>query len=400
MVDTVFGRSALVVALGMITASPAFAGGSTVSNSSQLSNQAVGSAAAGVASSQTATIISAGATGGFSAGGAGGFSTGGSGGFSAPAGGGSGGFTPGGGGSAPSGSGGSGGFSPGGGEGGGGTTGPSAAPSGPTSFNYRADGKASGSDEARTGFWTQALVANVNKTEAFMQMRGNAYDALFGIDRRYFDRYVVGLAAGYEYDDMKTTFNQGTYKSQGPMVAPYIAVNVTPAWVFDVSAGYAWLSYDTARQNNAVRGSFDGARTFASSDLTGGYSHQNWRFQPKLSITFSHEQQNSFTDSTGAAVGRNYFELGRLSGGGKAGYAVGNLLPYIKLLGEWDFRHSAAVLKSNGQMSEVDDGGGVAGLGVELNRGGHTGSLEVDYNSLGRQDLDVWMLIGRYHYAF
>jgi len=123
-----------------------------------------------------------------------------------------------------------------------------------------------------------------------MQMRGNAYNAIFGIDRRYFDRTVIGLAAGCEPVDMKTVFNQGTYKSQGPMVAPYVAVNLTPAWVFDVSAGYAWFSYDTDRQNNAVHGSFEGGRSFASSDLTGGYAYQNWRFQPKLSIASSHEQ--------------------------------------------------------------------------------------------------------------
>ena len=69
-------------------------------------------------------------------------------------------------------------------------------------------------------------------------------------------------------------------------------------------------------------------------------------------------------------------------------------------MGEWDFRHAAAVLKSNGQLSEIDSGGGLAGLGVETTSGGHTASLEADYNSLGRQDLDVWTLIGRYRYAF
>lgn len=408
-------RLALAAIVATVISSSSAYAASDVSNSTTQSNQAVGSTAASTASSQTTSIISNAATGGFTSGGTGGFGGGGSGGFgggSGGFGGGSGGFGGGssGGGTAPGGTGGSGGFDGGNGGNGGGNSGPGGGGNGgfgngndgkPQSFNFRMDGKAAGSADARTAIWGQGLWGNIDKSEANLAMSGNIYSGLVGIDRRYYDRFLVGLSGGWEYTQLDTKFNNGTYESQGLTIAPYAAVDLDRNWTVDLSVGYTRLWYNTSRQNNTVSGTNNGGRWFGSSGVTGNFAYERWRMQPKASVMLMHERQNSYTESDLSEVAANKFTLGRLSMGGKVGYALDDgYLPYIKVNGDWDFNKTNAVTKSDGQQSNIDDGGGLVGVGVEFYSGGLTGSLEVDYGSLGRQDLDLWTAIGRVRYTF
>jgi len=376
---------------------------SDVSNSGAQSNTATATVAASTAASQTSAILSGAATGGFSfgvggsggftgggTGGSGGFGTGGSGGFGT---GGSGGFGPGGSGSpgGSGGSGGSGGFDNGGGRSGGGS---SSLPSG--KFSTRAMGAAGGGEESDTGLWGQVLWAHIDKTEQFLEMKGQVGNGLIGIDHRIAQRYLLGLAAGYEAVDIDTDFNHGTYKSGGFTLAPYAAINLTPAWVLDASVAYSWLNYDTTRNWGAATASFSGYRVMGNTNLTGAYAVGNWRFQPRLSLLYSSEHQNNHRESDGSEVGNISVRLGRLSAGSKVGYDLGDgIVPYAKVIGEWDFLRPGAVAKTGSLMSNVDDGGAVGGLGVEVNRGGITGSVEVDNNSMFRKELDVWAVIAR-----
>jgi len=423
-------RMVLLSALAFGTPTVAFAA-SDVSNSGSQAVTATATVAASVAATQTATIISGAATGGFTAGGVGGFSaggtggfsggsTGGSGGFSGGSTGGSGGFGTGGGngsgGSSGGGTGGSGGNGNGneGGNGNGGFNGGGNNPSKPQSYNLQDDdqkvaqgtfntrltGHNAGDPGNATGVWGQGLYAHIDKSEPGLQMKGNVYNAALGVDRRFHEKYLAGVALAYENVDIDTSFNSGTYKDTGLSLMPYGAITLTPAWTLDASFGYTWLNYDTTRQNGAVTGSFDGHRWSYSGNLTGGYAYDNWRFQPKVGLLYTTETHDSYLESGGSSVGASSTSLGRLSGGGKVGYAIGDFLPYVKAIGEWDFEHPGAVQKSNGQWSIVDDHGGVAGLGFEYTSRGSTASLEVDNTSVLRRDTDVWAIIGRVRYEW
>lgn len=365
---------------------------SDVNNTPQLANHATGSVAAVIASSQASTIVSTAATGGFNAG-TGGFGAGGFGGFSS---GGTGGFSPGGtggtGGFSPGGTGGTGGFSPG--------PGNNPTEIKPQAMDFRLNGQSGGDPASQFGVWGQALWANVDKSEQALQMSGNVYNIMGGIDRHIGDRFLAGLAFGYENVDFDTKFNQGKYKDNGEILSPYLAVTLNRNWIVDISGTYAWLNYHTERDNGAVSASYSGHRLGASGGLTGNFAYGNWHFQSKTNVFYSSESQNSFVDTSLAAVDANSFALGRLSTGGKIGYATGAVMPYVKVIGEWDFKTPDAVLKGNGQMSEVDHGGAVTGVGIEANTGKLNGSLEVDYSSLGRQNLDVWAMIARFHWDF
>ncbi len=350
----------LVAAATLALPSAAFAA-SDVSNSGSLSRQAVTAVAAPIASSQTASLIS-GAISGAISGGAGGF---------APSGGVGGGFAP-------------------------------SSGSGPQSSLplMSTRGMAGGGAASKFGVWTQGTYSYIDRAESGLEMSGHAYNLVAGADYKVTDTFLAGLALAWEYSDLDTDFNRGTFSGSGISAVPYIGITLTPNWTMDLSGGYGWLSYDSDRNNGAITGNYNARRTFATGNLTGSFAHNNWRFQPKAGVSYIHEFQDSYTESNGAAVDSDTIEFGRLSGGTKIGYAVGNSVPYIKVMAEWDFLRPDAVLKSNGQASSTSDGGGVIGLGYEIYSGGFIGSVEANYNSLFREDLDLYTVALRARYAF
>lgn len=350
---------------------------SDVSNSGGSSRQATTAVAAPIASAQTASLIS-GAIGGAIGGG---FTGGGSGG----------GFSPGGGSG--------GGFSPGGGVGGGGnSTGPGPQSSLPLTSTR---GKAGGGEAAKFGIWTQGTYSHVDRQETGLEMRGNVYNAAVGADYKFTDRVLGGIAVSYESSDIDTSYNNGTFKGSGVSVAPYLGVTLDKNWTWDVSAGYGWLNYDVSRANDSITGSYNATRVFGATNVTGSFAAGSYLFQPRAGVVMSREDMDAYRESNGTEVGADHTSFGRATAGSKFGYALGNgNVPYVKLMAEWDFLRPDQVLKSGSQLSSDDKFGGVAGIGYELYSGPFTGSVEVNYNSLFREDLDLWTAALRARWEF
>lgn len=408
---------------------------SSVSNSGSISNQAATGVVNPIASGQTASIISGAISSGLS-GVRGGFapSSGSGGGFAPKSGGTGGGFAPdsgNGGGFAPQGGGTGGGFGGQGGQGGQGQGAPGGqggqgakgndktssngayAPLGEgpmklSSLNGTPDiplvgsrtGAAAGDANTNMGFWTQATGSRINVSEDALKMHGNVYSALFGLDRRFGSRYLAGVAVGYEHTDITTAYNNGTFRGDGVNVAPYFGIELSPQWSWDVSAGYGWLKYDVSRNNGAISGNYDATRVFASTNLTGSFATGNWRLQPNLGVTWARERSDDYVETGNVAVGAATVTTGRASLGSKIGYAVGDGIPYLKVSGEWDFIAPDSVLKSNGEMSNVSRYGGVVGLGYEHYLDNVVLSGELNYNSVAREDLDLWTAALRLRWDF
>lgn len=342
-------------------ATPALAA-SDVSNSPSTANTAVASIAAPVAASQTASLIAGGATAGISGGGFGGFGAGGTGGFGA------------------------------------GGTGV-----GPTTMNTRQMGKAGAAGPAKMGLWAQGNYANIDKSEVGLQMDGNVYAFVGGIDYKFNDRGVAGLSVGYENTDIDTKFNNGKFEGNGITVAPYVGYALTPNWSVDASVGHTWVDYDVSRNNDTAKGSYEASRWFGAANLTGAYAVDRWRLSPKVGVLYLKESADDYTETGAAAAGLvkgTVTTFGRASAGLKAGYAFDNFMPYGRVTGEWDFNKSNEVLKSNGQLSNVDSGGLALALGVDIFSGPVSGTVEVGYDSALRDDLDVWKGTARIRYDF
>ncbi len=355
-----------LVGVGMLAAAPAFAQSSATSgdasNNPTIANAAVASQTASAASTATVGIVS-GAAGGAVSGGL--------------VGGGGGGFTPAGGGGAPS-------------------TG-----GGPQSFlNSRDAGRAGGAGDKRFGAWMQGAYSTVDNTQVGLQFDGSVYNLVGGLDYMVNDKVVVGVALGYEMLDITTSFNAGSIEADGFGVTPYIGISLTNAWSLDAAAGYTWLSYDTKRNTN-ITASYDAERWFVASNLTGNYASGRWRLMPKVGVLYLEEESDAYRDSTGGSLEGSVTKLGRISAGGRVGYAFDSVMPYFKLMGEYDFEKNGSVRLGNGTFSHDDDMGGQVGIGFDF-YGSNTlsGNVEASYNSLGRTDLDIWTTSARLRVKF
>lgn len=289
----------------------------------------------------------------------------------------------------------------GGGTGGGGLT-PGAATGGtPQSFlNSRDAGRAGGAGDKRFGAWMQGAYSTVDNTQVGLQFDGSVYNLVGGIDYLVSDKVVLGVAFGYEALDITTAFNAGSIESNGFGVTPYFGIALNNTWSIDAAAGYTWLNYDTVRNTN-ITASYDAERWFVASNLTGNYASGRWRLMPKVGVLYLEEKADGYRDSTGGVLPGSTTKLGRVSAGGRVGYAFDSVMPYFKLMGEYDFEKNGAVRLANGTFSHDDDMGGQVGIGFDF-YGSNTlsGNVEASYNSLGRTDLDVWTTSARLRVKF
>lgn len=291
--------------------------------------------------------------------------------------------------------------------GGGGVTPAGVTPAGGTPvgnislMNSRDAGRAGGAGDKKFGAWLQGAYTSVDNTQAGLQFDGDVFNLVGGLDYMVNDRVVVGLALGYETLDLTTTFNAGTIEADGFGISPYIGVALNKTWSWDAVAGYTWLNYDTTRNSNAVRGSFDATRWFVASNLTGNYAMGRWRLMPKVGVLYLEEKADAYADSTGGTIGSVTTKLGRVSAGARFGYAFNSVMPYVKIMGEYDFEKNGPVRLANGTFSNDDDMGAQLGLGFDF-YGSNTfsGNVEAAYLSAGRADLDVWTATARLRVKF
>ncbi|WP_130471106.1 autotransporter outer membrane beta-barrel domain-containing protein [Candidatus Magnetaquicoccus inordinatus] len=270
----------------------------------------------------------------------------------------------------------------------------------PSNFALSSRGMAAGGGAAEFGVWGQGTYTHLKKSETALEMDGDVQNYVAGADYKWSSTLLTGLALSFEHHDITTKFNAGTLTGNGLSVIPYLGYTINKSWTGDIQLGYSWLDYDTTNTNRTVTGSYDAHRVFAGGNLVGNYAYSNWRYQPKVGLFYVEETQDRYAESNGTIVPESITKLGRLSAGTKLGYLTDAGIPYMKVMGEWDFTKPDASLKTNSQYSHIDDGGAVVGLGYEFNKAGLTGSLEVNNNSVFRQDLDLWTIAVRARYEF
>ncbi|MBP6819573.1 MAG: autotransporter outer membrane beta-barrel domain-containing protein [Ferrovibrio sp.] len=268
-------------------------------------------------------------------------------------------------------------------------------------MNSRESGRAAGAADKRFGAWLQGDYTSLEYNRTVLAFDGSAYSMLAGLDYKASDRLLLGVSLGYESADITTTYNAGTLEGTGFGVTPFMGFALNNTWSLSAYANYTMLEYDMTRTSNTVRGSYDATRWFVGGGLDGNYAVGRFRLMPTVGVLYLEEKSDAYRESTGANVAGSTTKLGRLSFGGSVGYAFENLMPYVKLVGEYDFEHPDEVSIGNGQFTQVETFGGQAAIGVRfLGASGMSGHIEGGYKSLGREDLNVWSVGGRVRMAF
>ncbi len=196
------------------------------------------------------------------------------------------------------------------------------------------------------GLWGSYSYSDFESDFAF-QGTSLAYDAdahsmLAGFDRLFSDRYLLGVAFGYQWVDADTTFNGGGQENDGYTVAPYAAVLLNDVFSIDVSGGMSWLDYDQDRISPAdgtdIRASFDSDRWFVATNLNALVVVENWVVGAKVGYLHTDEEQDGYLETGSAAsagagllrtVTKRTVDLSQVIFGLDVGYSFGAWEPYV-----------------------------------------------------------------------
>lgn len=267
-------------------------------------------------------------------------------------------------------------------------------------YNTREAGRAAGAGDKKFGAWVQGAYSSVENSQIGAQFDGSVYNGLIGLDYSVSDRAVVGLALGYETADIDTSFNRGKIESNGFTVSPYVGFALNNTWSVSLLGGYSWLTYDVTRNTN-VTASYDAERWFTAASLDGNYGFGRVSVRPTVGVLYLEEKGDAFRDSSGSQSLESKSKLGRITAGATVGYAFAKVMPYVKLIGEYDFEKNPATDLGNGSFSHVEDFGGKVGAGLQFFASNSvSGNIETSYNSLGREDMDVWSTSARLSLRF
>ncbi|MDZ7737060.1 MAG: autotransporter outer membrane beta-barrel domain-containing protein [Gammaproteobacteria bacterium] len=169
-----------------------------------------------------------------------------------------------------------------------------------------------------------------------------SYDAvqhsvLLGADR-LFNRWVLGLALGYEDSDIDTAYNGGNNETEGFTVAPYAAWLINDILSIDATAGYTSLSYDTSRIDNVSGGQitadFDADRWFAAANLNAAMQRDRWLLGSRIGLLYTEETQDAYAETgpnTARIISERQLDLVQFIAGIDAAYSFGRIEPYASL---------------------------------------------------------------------
>jgi hypothetical protein len=201
------------------------------------------------------------------------------------------------------------------------------------------------------GVWAQGAYSKTKESNADTAYDGDVTTFMGGIDKSFSNgKLVFGLSVGHEDTELTTTFNAGTLKAKGNMIAPYISARITDAISLNLTGGRTKLSNDTTRTDTTgatVTGEFDSTRTFGAIKFDVDHIKGNLRLNGNLGGTWSREKQDAFTESDTVEVAASSSTMGQAVLGGRIGYNIKDVItPFLGATAEYAFRQEKVVVSS------------------------------------------------------
>lgn len=266
------------------------------------------------------------------------------------------------------------------------------------------EGKSAGGGERRVGVWTNVAYSDIEDDLSSTAYDGNVFSLLVGADYQVSDRFLVGLAIGYENIDVDTTFNRGDIEADGVTVAPYAGYVINRYFTVDVSGGYTDSDTDLSRTSpisgSVITGQMDSSRWFVGGNLNAHYQVKRISLLGRAGLLYATETQDAFTESDTTFNPERDIDLGQLRIGAQIAYRMGKVQPYVTGTFEYDFNREKIVVGA-GQAQPANDrsgfevGGGVRFALSDRVSGGIEGSTHV-----GRDDFSSTSVSGNVRIKF
>ena len=263
-------------------------------------------------------------------------------------------------------------------------------------------GMSAGGGDGRLGIWVSGAWSSIDNDLVSTAYDGNLYSALFGADYQMNDRFLAGIALGYESSDIDTTFNTGHSESDGFTIAPYAGYVLNRYFTVDVSGGFTFVDYDTRRtaSGSSVSGRTESTRWFIAGNVNAYYAIDRITLGGKMGYSYTRENMDGFTESNSTTYTDRDYTIGQFRLGGTVGYQLGKVEPYLLTTYVYDAQMTEVAVGA-GQASPKNDrsgfdvGGGINFMLSDRVIGGFEGSTHV-----GRENFDSTTLSGNLRIKF
>ena len=193
------------------------------------------------------------------------------------------------------------------------------------------DAPGSGGTGGTNSLWISSAFNSQENTFSRTRFTGDARNVLAGFDATRSDRYVAGIALGYEGSSYSTVFNNGDEDTRGYNISPYFAFLLSDSWSIDMSLGHGGYSTQQSRSLvfgpivvGPVNSEFSSTRDYASANLTNVLAWGNWRLTNALGALGTRRKQDAYVESNGTAVAAAQNTIHQWNFSTEAAYGRGN----------------------------------------------------------------------------
>ncbi|MBT5107129.1 MAG: autotransporter outer membrane beta-barrel domain-containing protein [Rhodospirillaceae bacterium] len=262
-------------------------------------------------------------------------------------------------------------------------------------------GSSAGAKEKKMGVWILGAYSDIENDNVNTAFDGDIVNVVGGVDYRFTNKIIGGVAVSFEKTDLDTTFNLGTFEQDGVGVMPYVAFILNKNISADLNVGYTDLDIDTTRTSAGAisTASYSGDRTTAGANLNFNKAVKKWSLGASVGFLYIKEETDAFTESNGTAVAANEISIGQGRASGRLGYNMGKVQPYVNVRYENEFwAPSDATI--NGTLVETDTSGFVITGGLDFTLSDKVSGGVAFSSYQERDDLDLYSISGRVRVAF
>ena len=259
-------------------------------------------------------------------------------------------------------------------------------------YDAQSSGLNAGDGLGAYGAWASYSYSDYENDFTFTAFDGDTHTVFAGFDIAPWENTLFGIAVGYEFTDIDTTFNGGNQETDGFTIAPYFGAILSDIWSIDFSFGYSNLDTDQYRIDPAlgtvITSSPDSERWFGSLNLNALITRGNWIIGGRMGTLYANSDQDTFTESSGTVIASSERELGQWNLGADVAYSYGNFEPYARASYQHDFNQTEITLIGVNRQPSDDHDDVLVGAGIRyFNSNNISGSIEW-YKRIFRNDFD------------
>jgi len=242
------------------------------------------------------------------------------------------------------------------------------------------------------GVWASYSYSDFENNFVTTAFDGERHGFLVGADLVLGEKTILGIAVGYEDNDIDTTFNRGNQETEGISFIPYFGYLLDDTWSVDGAFGYSNMETDQFRTapgtTTRINSFTDADRWFGALNLNGFTNYDNWLFTGRFGILYANHDQDSFVESDGTLIANLVSELGQINIGGDVAYSYGEFEPFARVTYEYDWTITEVGVLGGGPQPSFDKDDVLIGAGVRyFGTNNISGNLEWN-KRLGRDDYD------------